>query len=205
MYNLKDISEQILLETLKDISEQILLETRLGMTPIRQTTQKVVEVLKEYNIPCELIGGYAVHLYGFSRFTDDTDFIVSQREQAKEILTGNGFKAIPGNNMTVVDKQTGVSVDLLEQGKKDSKNSLPYPNIENHVNILGIPTINLFELIELKLGTYLAAGIKRLQDKTDVTKLIIIQKLPGNFLDQSKYPNVIVEYKQIWKELNSTI
>jgi hypothetical protein len=188
---------------LSSIYEQLLIENQLGIAPLRQTSIRVCSILQKANIECELIGGYAVSLYGYNRSTNDTDFIVSQKDQAIDALILSGqFKSIPGNTMTIIDKNNGIGVDIVEQGKQDNPKAIPYPDPINHVIINDISVIPLRELIELKLSAFISSGIKRLSDKSDAIKLIMKHNLSENFLDNSEYTEIIKEYKSIWNELN---
>jgi hypothetical protein len=184
-----------------DVYEQILVETQLGLTPIAYTAQKTAQTLKAHGIKCALVGGYAVHLYGYPRSTNDTDFVVSNKEAAKDVLLMNGFKAIPGSSMSVKDAHNGVIVDLLQQGAKDSAKALPYPDPINSTEIRSIPVIDIIYLLVMKLSSYLSSGIRRLKDKTDVVELMQKHDLPRDYLDGSNAPLEIVEYQSIWDEL----
>ncbi len=56
--------------------------------------------------------------HGYPRFTVDVGIIVPDVAFAIEKLSLNGFKANPGSEMTVTDREAKVEVDLLPGGKK---------------------------------------------------------------------------------------
>src|SRR5580704_15383120 len=87
-----------------------------GSTNIEKTLLKALKVLKLFNIPHYVCGGFAVHEHGYPRFTVDVDIIVPDVEFAHEKLSMNGFKANHGSKMTVTDRDTKVEVNLLPGG-----------------------------------------------------------------------------------------
>ena len=63
-----------------------------GSTNIEKTLLKALKVLKLFNIPHYVCGGFAVQEHGYPRFTVDVDIIVPDVEFAVEKLSLNGFK-----------------------------------------------------------------------------------------------------------------
>ncbi len=89
-----------------------------GSTNIEKTLLKALKVLKLFDIPHFVCGGFAVQEHGYPRFTVDVDVIVPDVAFAIEKLSMNGFRRNPGSGMTVTDRETKVEVDLLP-GEKD--------------------------------------------------------------------------------------
>src|SRR5712691_6084403 len=87
-----------------------------GSTNIEKALLKALKVLKLFNIPHYVCGGFAVQEHGYPRYTVDVDIIVPDVQYAREKLSMNGFKANPGFNMTVTDRETKVEIDLLPGG-----------------------------------------------------------------------------------------
>ena len=178
------------------INKTKLLREVTGTTQLTQTAKYLANLLYSNDIPHFIIGGYAVQEYGYARTTIDIDIIVPNRQDTIDYLSIRGFKEVRGNKMKIIDRSNGVEVDVLEGGEKLNTNSkipLPIPTI-----VSDKPTIlNFKELIELKLDAY-STTINRLQDGSDVGKLIVLHKLPLNLY---KKLNTTVQdvYKEIWK------
>src|SRR5438105_688577 len=151
------------MKTVDRFREQaVFLRESSGSTNIEKTLLKALKVLKLFNIPHYVCGGFAVQEHGYPRFTVDVDIIVSDVAFAIEKLALNGFKENPGSKMTVTDRETKVEVDLLPGGKKVDPGPLALP-MPTHVS--DKPQIlTLQKLISSKLSTYIGRGIDRTQD-----------------------------------------
>lgn len=168
-----------------------------GSTNIEKTLLKALKVLKLFNIPHYVCGGFAVQERGYPRFTVDVGLIVPDVETAIEKLSMNGFKRNPGSKMTVTDRETKVEVDLLPGGKKVDPGPLTLP-MPTHVSVR--PRIlSLEKLISAKLSTYIGRGIDRARDYADVIELVKANHTPRDFgID----PKVRAEYHKIWDGLH---
>ena len=168
-----------------------------GSTNIEKTLLKALKVLKLFDIPHYVCGGFAVQERGYPRFTVDVDLIVPDVAFAIEKLSLNGFRQNPGSKMTVTDRETRVEVDLLPGGKKVDSGPLTLP-LPNHIS--DKPQIlTLDKLISAKLSTYIGRGIERSQELADVVKLVQANHLPRDFAVD---PKVRDEYQQIWDGLH---
>jgi hypothetical protein len=168
-----------------------------GSTNIEKTLLKALRVLKLFNIPHYVCGGFAVQELGYPRFTVDVDIIVPDVEFAIEKLSMNGFQQNPGSKMTVTDRETRVEVDLLPGGRKIDPGPLTLPmpaEVSDKPRIL-----TLDKLISAKLSTYMGRGIERSQDLADVVKLVQANQLPRDF---GVDPKVRDEYRKIWDGLH---
>lgn len=177
--------------------EAVFLRESSGSTNIEKTLLKALKVLKLFNIPHYVCGGFAVQEHGYPRFTVDVDIIVPDVELAIEKLSLNGFKQNPGSKMTVTDRETKVEVDLLPGGNKVDPGPLTLPmpaHVSDEPQIL-----SLEELISAKLSTYIGRGIERIQDHADVVKLVQANHLPRDFGVASKVRD---DYHQIWDALH---
>src|SRR5713101_2862642 len=168
-----------------------------GSTNIEKTLLKALKVLKLFNIPHYVCGGFAVQERGYPRFTVDVDIIVPDVAFAIEKLSLNGFKENPGSKMTVTDRETKVEVDLLPGGKKVDPGPLTLP-MPAHVSEKP-QILTLDKLISAKLSTYIGRGIDRSQDYADVVKLVQANHLPR---DYGVDPKVRDEYHKIWDGLH---
>src|SRR5947207_12406603 len=99
--------------------QAVFLRESSGSTNIEKTLLKALKVLKLFNIPHYVCGGFAVQEHGFPRLTVDVDIIVPDVVQfAREKLAMNGFKKSPGSRMTVTDRETKVEIGVLPGGGK---------------------------------------------------------------------------------------
>jgi hypothetical protein len=168
-----------------------------GSTNMEKSLMKALKVLKLFNIPHLVCGGFAVQEHGYPRFTVDVDVIVPDVEFAMEKLSMNGFKANPGSKMTVTDRDTTVEVDLLPGGKKLDPGPLTLPM---PTQVSDTPQVLILEqLIASKLSTYIGRGIDRSQDYADVVKLVQANHLPR---DYGVDLEVRDEYHKIWDGLH---
>jgi hypothetical protein len=145
-----------------------------GSTNIEKTLLKALKVLKLFNIPHYVCGGFAVQEHGYPRFTVDVDIIVPDVKLAREKLSMNGFKGNPGSKMTMTDRETKVEIDILPGGGKVGPGpvNFPMPNkVSDKPQIL-----ILHDLISLKLSGYIGSPIDRAQDYADAIKLIQVNR-----------------------------
>ena len=187
------------MKTIAQFREQAaFLRDSSGSTNIEKTLLKALRVLKLFNIPHYVCGGFAVQELGYPRFTVGVNIIVPDVDLAIEKLSMNGFRPNPGSGMTVTDRETKVEVDLLPGGKKVDPGPLALPM---PTQVSDTPQIlTLEKLISAKLSTYIGRGIERSQDHADVVKLIQANDLPKEF---GVAPKVQELYHAIWDELHA--
>jgi hypothetical protein len=187
------------MKTFAQFHEQAeLLRESSGSTNIENTLLRALKVLKLFNIPHYICGGFAVQEHGYPRFTIDVDIIVPDVDFAREKLCMNGFKANPGSRMTITDRETKVEIDLLPGGRKVDPGplTLPMPSeVSDQPQIL-----TLQGLISSKLSTYMGRGIDRAQDYADVVKLTQANHLSRDF---GVDPKVRDLYQTIWDQLHT--
>ena len=177
--------------------QAVFLRQSSGSTNIEKTLLKALKVLKLFHIPHYVCGGFAVQEHGYPRFTVDVDLIVPDVEWAREKLSMNGFRANPGSQMTVTDRETRVEVDLLPGGSKIDSGplNLPVPTqVSDEPQILTLPS-----LISSKLSTYMGRGIQRVQDYADVVRLIEVNHLPREYKVAAEVRHL---YQKLWDELH---
>jgi hypothetical protein len=168
-----------------------------GSTNIEKTLLKALKVLKLFNIPHYICGGFAVQEHGFPRLTVDVDIIVPDVQFAREKLSMNGFKANPGSKMTVTDRETKVEIDVLPGGGRVGPGPVRFPmpaKVSDKPQIL-----TLAELISLKLSSYIGSPFDRARDYGDVAELIKANH-PSRQLGVD--PKVRDEYHKIWDGLH---
>jgi hypothetical protein len=158
---------------------------------------KALNVLKLFNIPHYVCGGFAVQERGYPRFTIDVDIIVPDVQLAREKLSLNGFKANPGPKMTVTDRATKVEIDVLPGGGKVGPGPVSFPmpkRVSDKPQILP-----LHELIALKLSSYLGSPIDRAQDYADAIKLIQVNHTSRDFNVDERVRDL---YNALWDQIH---
>jgi len=159
-------------------------------TDIDKVVKQAISIFVKNGIKYDICGGKAVQHYGYPRYTQDVDFVVSDFKKAKKELTNSGF-TFTENDYRVIQEPLGVKVDLIPAGKKmewDRYMTFPSPT-----NSSPTPTyISIEDLISLKLD----AG--RPKDLGDVGELIKINDLP---LDLTVFPALKNAYQEFWRSL----
>lgn len=176
--------------------QAVFLRESSGSNTIEKTLLKALKVLKLFNIPHHVCGGFAVQERGYPRFTVDVDIIVPDVAFAVEKLALNGFRANPGSQTTVLDRDTKVKVDILPGGKKLDTGPLTLPmptRVSDKPQIL-----SLEKLISAKLSTYIGRGVARIQDYADVVELVKANHPPREFAVD---PRVLDQYHKMWDAL----
>lgn len=146
------------------------------------------ERLRSEGIPYILIGGMAVHLHGYERYTSDVDILITHEGHAQILkkLIGNGYEISASNPSRIVDQENGAEIDLCL-----SEGTTRWPRLfGNSIDMGPISVITLPRLIEMKLST------GRLEDSVDVVKLIKHHQLPLDFADQ-----LAEEVRERWAEI----
>lgn len=169
---------------------------------VHRTLQQVVKRLEELGIPYALVGGMALFQYGYRRFTEDVDLLVT-RDGLKAIhdhLEGRGYLPPFTGSKQLRDTDTGVRIEFLVTGEypgdgKPKPVAFPDPG-EAAVEQEGIRCLSLPRLVELKLASGMTNPL-RLRDIADVQELIQILSLPEDFADQLN-PYVREKFKELW-------
>jgi hypothetical protein len=182
-----------------DFSKQAeFLRESSGSTNIEKALLKALKVLKLFNIPHTVCGGFAVQEHGYPRFTVDVDIIVPDVQFARQKLAMNGFKANPGSQMTVTDRETKVEIDVRPGGGKVGPGPVSFPmptKVSEEPQIL-----TLDNLISLKLSSYMGSPIDRAQDYADAIKLIQVNQPPRDFgIDVA----VRELYQTLWDQIHA--
>jgi predicted nucleotidyltransferase len=159
----------------------------MGEGTLNKTLARLANDLDERGIDYIVIGAVALLAYGYPRFTEDIDLVMTKEGLAKfhEELVGLGYApSFPGARKRLRSTTDGVSIEVMTTGEypgdgKPKPVSMPEP-IEASVKIDGINFVSLEKLIELKLASGISAA-HRLKDLADVQELIKIRKLDADF------------------------
>jgi hypothetical protein len=171
-----------------------------GSTNIERTLLKALNVLKLFNIPHLVCGGFAVQEHGYPRFTVDVDIIVPDFQLTCDKLLLNGFRETPGSHRTVTDEETKVNIDALPGGGGGRVGpgplTLPMPtHVSEKPQILTLP-----DLIALKLSSYLGSPFDRAKDYADAVELVKVNRTSRALGVDSRIQD---EYHKLWDGLST--
>jgi hypothetical protein len=162
--------------------------------------------LERRGIDYMIIGAVALLAYGYPRFTEDIDLVMTAEglEQFHRELVGLGYApAFSGARKRLRATRTNVPVEIIVAGEypgdgKPKPVSFPVP-AEASVEIDGVRFVTLEKLIELKLASGMTAP-DRLKDLADVQELIKLRGLDASFADRL-HPYVREQFLQLWKAI----
>lgn len=162
----------------------------MGEGALNQTIQRVKQDLERVGIDYNVIGALALNQYGYRRFTEDIDLLMTKEglDQFHALLVGLGYRpAFEGATRKFRTAQENVSVEIVTTGEYPG-DGLPKPvrfpdPKEAFVVIEGVKTITLEKLIELKIASGMTAP-HRLKDLADVQELIKIKNLGEDFAEK---------------------
>jgi hypothetical protein len=173
--------------------------------PVHRTLRALAERLDRESIPYAIIGGMALYLLGYKRFTTDIDLQLTPGglKSFRDRLVGRGYTAgFPGARKTFRDAQTGVKIDVITSGEfpgdgKPKPVSFPDPEVATSER-KGIRVIGLEKLIELKLASGVSSPQRVHIDLGDVQRLIEELGLPSDLAGKLE-PSVRSEYERLWE------
>lgn len=151
---------------------------------VHQTMRRVADALERAGIRYAVIGGMAVNAHHHERTTKDVNFLLSADglRVLRQIAGTEEFDAVPGRARRFVDRQSGITFDVLVAGSfpgsgAPGPDSFPDPSTVSQT-IDDLQVIDLATLIELKLAA------RRYQDFADVVNLIRANGLDESFQDK---------------------
>lgn len=170
---------------------------------VQEALRKITSRLNELGIPYSVVGGMALFHYGYRRFTEDVDLLVSRDglRQIHEKLDGLGYVPPFIRSKNLRDAELGVKIEFLIAGDfpgdgKPKPVAFPDP-AQNVVEADGVRYLNLNSLLELKLASGMSAA-SRMKDLSDVIELIRILGLPTKHADLL-HPYVQEKFKELWQ------
>ncbi|MDY3562312.1 nucleotidyltransferase family protein [Gemmata sp. JC673] len=165
---------------------------------------RITKRLDDLGVPYALVGGMAMFLHGYRRFTDDVNLLVTADglKRIHERLEGLGYVPPFTGSKQLRDTENGVRIEFLVTGAypgdgKPKPVSFPDPATVFTV-IDEIKVLNVVTLVQLKLASGTAPG--RLKDLGDVQELIRVLEL-GEELAEQLDPSVREQYLKLWREL----
>ncbi|MBA3631338.1 MAG: nucleotidyltransferase [Acidobacteria bacterium] len=162
----------------------------MGQGTLNETLRRVVKDLEDCGIDYNVIGAIALNQYGYRRFTEDIDLLLTKEglEKFRHELVGLGYRpAFEGATKKFRTTRENVTIDIITGGEfpgdgKPKPVVFPNPN-ESKVKIDSIKTLSLEKLLELKLASGMTAP-HRLKDLADVQEIIKIKDLTADFAEK---------------------
>ena len=159
----------------------------MGQGALQGTLAQLSSDLKRHGIDYMVIDAVALMAYGYPRFTEDVDLVLTPEglETFHRELIGLGYApAFQGAKKRLRSTRDGVSVEVIMAGEypgdgKPKPVSFPVPS-DASINIDGVQIVTLEKLIELKLASGMTAP-DRLKDLADVQELIKVRGLTSEF------------------------
>jgi hypothetical protein len=173
-----------------------------GQGKLNSTLARVAADLKQQGIDYMVIGAVALMAYGYPRFTEDIDLVLTPEglEAFHQNLIGLGYApAFEGARKRLRSTRDGVSIEVIVSGEypgdgKPKPVSFPVP-ADASIDIDGVQIVTLEKLIELKLASGMTAP-DRLKDLADVQELIKARHLTAGF-SEGLNPYVRNEYLRL--------
>jgi len=175
----------------------------MGEGQLNNALARLCADLERHEIDYMVIGAVALLAYGYPRFTEVIDLVLTPEglEKFHLELIGLGYvPAFPGARKRLrAAASGGVSIEVLTAGEypgdgKPKPVSFPVPATAS-VNIDGVRIVKLEKLIELKLASGMTAP-DRLKDLADVQELIKARGLSSDLAGRLD-PYVREKYLQL--------
>ncbi len=175
----------------------------MGVSNVDHALEAVTKLLDEAGIPYCLVGAMALNRYGYRRFTEDIDLLVTREGHAafKARALGRGYVEKFAGSKSMRDTVNGVAIDFLFSGEfpgdgKPKAVAFPDPAaVGERVGTLSM--MPLPRLIELKLASGLSAP-HRMKDLTDVLELVRATGLPLELAEKLD-PSVREKFRELWE------
>ncbi len=175
----------------------------MGQGNLNSALAQLSADLGRHGIDYMVIGAVALMAYGYPRFTEDIDLVMTAEglEKFHEELIGPGdVPAFQGSRKKLRATRDGVPVEVIISGEypgdgKPKPVSFPVPSASS-VEIEGVRVVTLEKLLELKLASGMTAP-DRLKDLADVQELIKIRGLDEGFAGGLD-PYVREQYLKLW-------
>jgi len=173
---------------------------------VHEALRGISQRLDSLKIPYAIVGGMALFLHGFRRFTEDVDVLVTADGLAaiQQQLVGLGYVPLFSGSRNLRDAAHGVRIEFLVAGGfpgdgKPKPVAFPDP-AATAVEIQGIRCLSLEKLIEIKLASGMTSP-GRLRDLADVQELIRHLDL-GREIAEKLDPSVRDKFVELWRGVN---
>jgi hypothetical protein len=162
----------------------------MGQGDLHGALAQLSSDLRRQGIDYMVIGAVALLTYGYPRFTEDIDLVLTPAglEAFHQNLVGLGYlPAFPGVRKKLRSTREGVSIEIITSGGypgdgRPKPISFPVP-ADASIEVQGVRVVTLEKLVELKLASGMTAP-DRLKDLADVQELIKVRRLTSDFAAQ---------------------
>jgi Nucleotidyl transferase AbiEii toxin, Type IV TA system len=176
----------------------------MGEGTLQGTLAQVASDLKQCGIDYMVIGAVALMAYGYPRFTEDIDLVLTKEglETFHRELIGLGYvPAFSGAKKRLRSTRDNVPIEVIVAGEypgdgKPKPVSFPVP-ADSSTEIDGVRVVTLEKLIELKLASGMTAP-DRLKDLADVQELIKARGITSDFA-QALNPYVREKFLELYR------
>jgi len=170
---------------------------------VQKSLRRITGRLNHLGIDYAVVGGMALFLHGFRRFTEDVDILVTREglQRLHEALEGSGYRPPFAGSKNLRDTENGVRIEFLVAGEypgdgKPKPVAFPEPG-SVATEQEGVRLLNLEALIELKLASGMT-GVGRLKDLGDAQEMIKLLDLPQDYAERLN-PYVRDRYDELWR------
>jgi hypothetical protein len=161
-----------------------------GKGMVNNALTRIISRLDALGIDYAVIGAVALNQYGYRRFTEDIDLLLTKEGLGRfhREMVGLGYPpAFEGSKRQFRSTDENVRVEIITAGEYPGDGRpkpVRFPNpSEASSEIDGIKTITLEKLVELKLASGMSAP-HRLKDLADVQELIKVKRLTADFANK---------------------
>jgi hypothetical protein len=162
----------------------------MGEGMLQGTLAQLSSDLKQRGIDYMVIGAVALLAYGYPRFTEDIDLVLTKdglETFHQELIGLRDAPAFQGAQKRLRSTRDGVPIEVILTGEypgdgKPKPVSFPVP-ADASIEIDGVRVVTLEKLIELKLASGMTAP-DRLKDLADVQELIKVRGLTADFAER---------------------
>lgn len=173
---------------------------------VQDALRRITRRLDELDIPYAVVGGMALFLHGYRRFTEDIDLLVTPDDlkRVHAALRGRGYLPPFERSKQLRDTESNVRIEFLTTGTfpgdgKPKPVAFPDP-LEAAEERGSIKLLRLERLIELKLASGMSAP-HRLRDLADVQELIRVTTLPQEYTERLD-ASVREKFLELWELAN---
>ncbi len=174
-----------------------------GESEVQKSLRRITGRLNELGVDYAVVGGMALFLHGFRRFTEDVDILVTREglQRLHEALEGSGYRPPFAGSKNLRDTENGVRIEFLVAGEypgdgKPKPVAFPEPG-SVATEQEGVRLLNLEALIELKLASGMT-GVGRFKDLGDAQEMIKLLDLPQDYAERLN-PYVRDRYDELWR------
>lgn len=174
-----------------------------GESEVQKSLRRITTRLNDLGIDYAVVGGMALFLHGFRRFTEDVDTLVTREglQRLHEALEGSGYRPPSAGSKNLRDTENGVRIKFLVAGEypgdgKPKPVAFPEPT-SAVVEQDGVRMLNPAALMELKIASGMT-GKGRTKDLGDAEQLIMLLNLPQDFAERLS-PYVWEKYDELWR------